>query len=123
MVEFALVLPIWLLILALVFMTAWLGYLQLTLERAAFEGAKAGAIFPGNDDQKKATAQTRAQEAVPFLQLTSEDVTATIQPAVAPIRPKIVVTPKYRWTAPFSFGLPATFDLQATAVATIEPEL
>ena len=115
MVEFALVLPLWLMILALIVMTAWIGYLQIRLERAAFEGAKAGAVFK---DDREAMAKARAQETVPALELTSVDV--TVQDLPFP-NGRITVVAGYDWTAPFTFGLPASFPLRATAVAALEP--
>jgi hypothetical protein len=143
MVEFALVLPIWLTVIAVVFMIAWLAFLQIALERAATEGVKAGSIF--RDDR---LAEQRTREA--FMGgpkegdtgVNLEEVIVTCvkdgAPADLTCRPDEVVNnlvfpnrlrvrARYTWTAPFSpgavylIGLPIEFVLEATAVASLEP--
>lgn len=115
MVEFALVLPLWLTILAVVFVAAWLGYLQISLERAAYEGAKIGAIVK---EDRETVARDRAKEVMGALAVEEPEVTLD---AVTFPAGTVSVTTSYDWTAPFAFGLPSTFRLQARAVATLEP--
>lgn len=115
MVEFALVLPLWLMILALVFMVAWVGYLQISLERAVFEGAKAGALLAENREE---SAKTRVREVMGAVEL-QEEPGASVDNAAVPLG-TITVTVSYDWAAPFAFGLPENFRLQARAVASLE---
>ena len=114
MVEFALVLPLWLLILAVVFAVAWLGYLQISLERAVFEGAKVGAVFT---DNRIAIAQARVQDIMGPVELPEPAGVNVVNDPFP--QGKITVTAKYDWTAPSAFGFP-TFQLQARAIATLE---
>lgn len=115
MVEFALVLPLWLMILALVFVTAWVCYLQINLERAVFEGAKVGAMFKENRED---VAKQRTKEVMTAVELPDPQV--TIDSAPFP-QGRITVVATYEWSAPFAFGLPSVIPLYAKAVATLEP--
>ena len=83
------------------------------------------AVTVDLSDQSEPTAEGTPSGKVEVMCLLQADPPGTAPAPCAADQLKypnrILVKASYEWTAPFTFGLPATFPLQATAVATLEP--